>query len=455
VLGFLLVLAVFLASPVVDGGDGFLSVPTGHSLLYDRDLSLEEFSDSPWHDRHYAVATVNDHTINYFPWLSAVFTAPTIAAWDAVSSLGIVPNSATIIDEGSVGPLHLLAGSIVAAAGAVMLGLLTSKLFELMGPNRSNWVLPEAARRYSLLSWIVITGLGTSLWSAASRSTGQHATSVLIAGAAMLFVVRSLEDQPGRGTAIETAGLGALLALAYWARPTNIILTAVACAVIGLRQRRLLVALMCGLAGTHLAMLCLNMLLLGQPLPPYFAWGRVGMHPGFGEAVLANTISPSRGLLVFSPFLLGATLLLLRSRRRLMSGNVATYALASGAGAIAILLAVSGFKESWWAGLSYGPRFMTETLVLIGPLALLGLFGPAATRGPRRARAAAAGTVLVILSILSHSGGALVPGLTCSNRRIGTEAPQSIWSWSSPQSLSGPVALVTGPEETVNRLCSD
>lgn len=448
-MGLLLVFFVFCASPNVDSGDGFSITPTAHSLIYDQDLDLSEFRDADWFDRHYGVVQTEDRRQTYFPWLSAVFAAPTVVVWDALSIVGLVSNSSDQITAGTVGPLQVVGGSVSASLGAVMLALTTRRLFQLMAEtaaDREHSRLQSTHRmlttasvlgRWQVTLWIVVLGLGTSLWSVASRSVGQHAPSVLLGSIAMFLLTSMIGQHPMPRRVLSGMALGALLALAYWERPTNLVLSFVAIAVIGVCRRSVLPSLLAGLAATHMAALAANVVLVGRAVPPYFTGGRVGWHGEYLEAMAANVISPGRGLLLFSPFLAGAALLALPSRRSLMSRDLGVYSLVAAFGALGYLLIVSGFKESWWAGISYGPRFMTESVVLLGPLALLGLFGPARNTFLPTSVARAVAGLLIMASVVIHGSGAVLPDIDCWNARHG-DTSLGVWSWSDPLVLAGP-----------------
>jgi hypothetical protein len=429
-VGFVLVFLVYCSSHNVDNGDGFSALPSAHSLLYDRDLDLGEFRSTWWYEDHYGIVDVGDRRLTYFPWLSAVFATPVVALGDALSTVGLVENSEEAIAQGRVGALHLVPASLTAAAAAAVLGLVTRRLLGLVGR-------PEPLGRWSLTAWIVILGLGTSLWSVASRSMGQHAPSMLLGGIAALGLLRLLDADPAhlRRRALL---LGAVVALAYWERPTNLVLTGVVVTVLLLRRRQLAGPVVLSTVTTHLVVMALNLVLVGRAVPPYFAGDRVGWHADLPQAVAANLVSPARGLLMFSPFLLGAALLLLPSRRALLPRDLSTYAVVGAAGALVHLAVVSAFEESWWGGASFGPRFMSESVVLLGPLALVGLFGPT-TRAvvPLLARQTLAG-VLVAVSTVLHGSGALLPAVDCWNLARADLSPPGVWDWSEPQVLEGP-----------------
>lgn len=105
----------------------------------------------------------------------------------------------------------------------------------------------------------------------------------------------------------------------------------------------------------------------GQLLPPYYRPSRLSGTETFGEALLGNLISPGRGLLVFSPWLLGLPIGAIACARRLLREPLfwlaATWALLH-------LLAISGYPH-WWDGHSYGGRPFVEALPALLLLSLL------------------------------------------------------------------------------------
>ncbi|HTO00984.1 MAG TPA: hypothetical protein VL068_09945, partial [Microthrixaceae bacterium] len=247
---------------------------------------------------------------------------------------------------------------------------------------------------------------------------------------------------------------GTALALSYWIRPTNLVLAFLAIALLSLRQRRAIPPVLSGMLGAHLIMIGLNLVLLGVALPPYFKGSRLELHDQYLQAVAGNLISPARGLFIFSPFLLGALLLLMPSRWRLLDRNMRSYTLISLAGVGAYLLAVSGFAESWWAGISYGPRFMSESVVLMAPLALAGIFGPRIISGRRPALGYCVALAAIAFSMVTHGSGAQINGVMCWGDRGRDNYPSRVWDWSDPQFLEGPDLLIhDGLSNSMNASC--
>ena len=95
-----------------------------------------------------------------------------------------------------------------------------------------------------------------------------------------------------------------------------------------------------------------------QLLPDYYSPKRLYGN-SFWTAFMGNTISPSRGILVFSPFLLA----FLFSIRDFILIFIRKISLLLFAGWIILHLVVISKFPHWWGGFSYGPRLMIETFV--------------------------------------------------------------------------------------------
>ena len=101
-----------------------------------------------------------------------------------------------------------------------------------------------------------------------------------------------------------------------------------------------------------------------------------------GPGVLGLLVSPSRGLLVFSPVVLIA----LAARTTGPDGPVVRWTLA----AAAAQLLVYGSFSVWWGGHTYGPRYALDVLPLLIPAAAMGAARLAAGHAAGRLTAAAA-----------------------------------------------------------------
>jgi len=115
------------------------------------------------------------------------------------------------------------------------------------------------------------------------------------------------------------------------------------------------------------------------------------------------------------------------------AGTLTALDITVGASVIASWMLVSAFP-SWWAGWSYGPRFLTDVMPMI-----LWFLPPvlAAMADRRRVGLAIVATLLIAVSIAIHARGALAPSTAEWNWRptdIGVDRGR-LWDWSDPQFL--------------------
>src|SRR5262249_3816512 len=160
---------------------------------------------------------------------------------------------------------------------------------------------------------------------------------------------------------------------------------------------------------------------------PYFRASRVSLSPTTVEALLGNLVSPARGLLVFVPVSLLCAYGFLLKRR---AGTLSSLDVAVAVSAVGYWLLVSTFP-SWWAGWSYGPRFLTD----IARMLVWSLPPVLASIAEQRRRVLGVVAVLVILlSIAIQARGALSQSAVEWNwtpRDVGIDRGR-LWDWSDP-----------------------
>jgi hypothetical protein len=438
---FLLVLAVFLISPIAAISDPHPIPYTARSLLYDRDLDLKEYGADPAND--YALVRVDGQVISYFPWMTAVFAVPFVAGQDALSTTGLVPSVGDQIAAGDLDLFQRVSAGAITAAAVVLLALVTRRLLRLAGDPTDGtgrtdrwWFLPLTG---------TILALATPAWSTASRGLWQHGPGLLLLGGAWLAALY-VSDGPATGRDRTLALLsGALCGVAFWTRPTNAVFAVALFAFVAIRRRDVSLRWLIGSAATLVLGLLADIVLIGRALPPYFSAGRVSLHGDVPLAVATNLVSPSRGLLTFSPFVVLGLLTLAPRRRRLLGTDLTVFATAAVAASAAAVLVVSSFAENWWGGHSYGPRFLSESFVVLGPLALVTVFGPRPPGVWPRAVSTVVAPILIALSILAHAGGALTQATECWSRSPEDvdRHPERLSDWSDPEVLAG-LRIVSG-----------
>jgi hypothetical protein len=222
----------------------------------------------------------------------------------------------------------------------------------------------------------------------------------------------------------------------------------VAAAIVGIgaylffTDRRSLVLMILGALPVAIPFIAHNISWYGDILPPYYQGRDLRFSGTALEALAANLISPSRGLLVLSAWTLVSFLTLRR--------NMNALTLCLWGWCFAHLIAVSLF-DRWWGGHSFGPRFMSEVLP---PLMILGALG--IQRVKRRGAALSTLGLLVVVSVVLHSSGALSYATVVWNRYPGNidEAPRRVWSIARPQSLA-PLYLNIGAPRSSSTEATD
>jgi hypothetical protein len=212
-------------------------------------------------------------------------------------------------------------------------------------------------------------GLGTGFWSTASQTLWQTETAVFGLALAVLGFAAPADRISGRGAVAIGIGLG----LAGATRPQLAPVVAILLAGTWVRgtPRQALVAT--ALVGSFVAAICAaNLRWFGHPLGalPLLQETNALVHrtrASFNlqlEGFLGLLISPSRGLLVFSPVVLVAAA---GGARAFVAGwrSPLPWCLL----AIAAQYALYGSYAVWWGGHTYGPRYLVDILPLAVPLA--------------------------------------------------------------------------------------
>lgn len=466
----IVVLGVYLLSPVRDATEhdpAFVPL-SAHSLVHQRDLALDEFgaarlvghpivlSDGSlppgfvvgsvgaegWSQLQAAVDDPDVTVLDYFPWTSAIAAVPGVVLSDVIAAVGGGPDSSELIAERRFAFVHTASASLVVL-GAV-LALRAAALVVLSGSAERRRLLANGAA--------LVFALGTSAWTTGSRALWQQTPSLLMLSLALLCAVR-IDREPTPSDVGEkrapradpwVLGLGAAAAAAAIARPTNLAFAGIVVVWVLVRRRPVvatLASVATGAAAVVGLFVVVNLVLVDRLVPAYYSAGRVEPGGWFAEAVAANWVSPSRGLLVASPVLLlavpGAVVAWRDPERR-------SLVVALWTSVVAVTVSVSAFSQ-WWAGHSFGPRFMTEAVPQLVVLALPAVdvaFAPDRLRSGAPARGRAVAGLVVVLglagwSMAFHAVGAVAGASGCWNRYpVDVDSdPGRVWSIADAQVL--------------------
>jgi hypothetical protein len=440
VLVFLVALFVFGTSPVVSNGDSYLAVPTSMSVLNDADLDLDEYL-GPGTDggngylqradgsgeqipgvqmpRNLS-GTEWEHAFDHFPWTTAVIALPVIIVLEIGGVVGIdTLDVDRMIAEADTGLPNLIGGSLLAALTAAAITMTAAR------------VLPDGERRRRTVLTIGLTvAFATPLWSTLSRALWSQSTATLFIAIATLLAVRL--TQAGARPERTATLLGVVAALAYTARPTAAIVVVGLGAWLLLRDRALTVRYVAGGVAVAIPWIVVNVATYSSIQPPNFSSDRAGWRSETFEAIAANLVSPNRGLFVFSSIAVVAVagaVLAVRGRGAIDR----PLAIAAVVMVVAHLVVVSGSGESWWAGNSFGPRFMADTIPLLALLAIPAVEALRSNPGWLRRGA----FVLLGLSVAANGIGAWSKPAACWNVDpvLIDIDPSRVWDWDDMQLL--------------------
>ncbi len=201
--------------------------------------------------------------------------------------------------------------------------------------------------------------LATCVWAVAARGLWQHGPSAFFLAAALAVLTR-------RGRYEWTAGF--LLGMAVWTRPTDIVFAVALAAYVATARPRRTLAFFLLAAAVPAALLALyshvylgSVFLLGQ--------GQTirQFNGSFVPGLAGLLVSPSRGIVVFSPFLLFAVPSIAGAMRRPSRKEPWTCL----AWSLPAFLAVYARWGMWWGGWSFGYRLLIDAVPFLVVFAAL------------------------------------------------------------------------------------
>jgi hypothetical protein len=234
--------------------------------------------------------------------------------------------------------MEKVAASFLASLACVL-------MFLLLRRDGTRWSLPLA----------LAFAFGTNTWMISSQALWQHGTGELLIALALLLVVAPAS--PAR-----TASLGAVCVLMAANRPPDALIAGAVVLFAVWSRRRSALWLLAGAAVPLAALLYYNLNFIGHVAGGY-ALGKAPDEIFFRldwSGVAGLLVSPTRGLLVFSPFLVFVPVGLIQ---RLRAPSSRGLAVALGIAAVAQLLLYS--QTDWRAGVSWGPRYLTDLLPIL------------------------------------------------------------------------------------------
>jgi len=230
--------------------------------------------------------------------------------------------------------------------------------------------------------------------------------ALLLLAAAVYLLARSERGQ-GKPRLIL---LATLLSWGFFVRPiAALFIPPIALLVLLSDRRRFWIFASTGLTWL-LLFLIYSEWLFGTLIPDYFTRGEDMDLRHWGNGLAAGLISPSRGLLVFVPWVVMIGYGLIVYWRQLKQKRLASVMLL----ALVTHVVVQSSYRGWHAGHCYGARFSTDIVPLIVVLGILALEAAldwradsTTTRGMRRSLEATVLALLVTIGVLFNGAGAI------------------------------------------------
>jgi hypothetical protein len=392
--------------------DSALYLHTSLSIVREGNTNLDEYPDilaQVW----WPPDQVDGHQYDVAPIGIPVLSVPIVWLADRVWPLIGQGDFQQYLQHHYPVELQSLMASILVA--------LTAVLLYRMARRRLTWP-------YAVLLALLFA-FGTTAWSVVSRTLWQHGPSMLLLTLALIVALQA-QDKPQR---IQYIGL--IVALAYVTRPTNSIAVVAYTLFVFLFYRKWLWKYLAWAAVVAIPFIAYSLTTYQSILPSYYqAFVRLAAATFF-EALTGHWLSPSRGLLIFSPILILAIMGLWLTIKQRQWQRIDGLLL----GILGAHWIVVSLWWNWWAGVSFGPRIWSDMLPYLMYFIIPTLLAFAAWRGKRRWLAAVGGVVLIGWSVfVNYRGANASEPMDWNGQPAPIDAfPRRVWDWRDPQWLRG------------------
>lgn len=357
------------------------------SLIHEHDLDFNEFVENI--DKlEYYYRNINGRVVSSYPIIPGIFNTPVyFAAYLAGIDL-----------LGNTFPLSMITSAIIASFSVILL---------------YGCLLKICKNSITSFFFALIYVFATAVWSVACRSIWQHGPSLLLITISLFLILSKKQSWLSLS--------GFFLGLAVFNRPTNILIALPITVYIFFHHRKAMLKFLVLSLIPAFFLLAYSTFYWGDLLSLGQVQGGTGFDGRFFEGIAGLLISPSRGLLVFSPifvFSIFSAIVVLFNKN---TDPLYKYL------SVSMILFILLYSKwgMWWGGWTYGYRLLIEIVpvliiflslfwkdVLSKSFYLKGLFG-----------------VLLAFSIYVHFLGAFCypAGFNESPNNI-DQHPERLWS---------------------------
>ena len=221
------------------------------------------------------------------------------------------------------------------------------------------------------------------------------------------------------------------LAFSFVIRPTNSVSILLLSIFVFIKYRRYFLRYVLWSLIITCPFLIYNLYIYQSPFPSYYSLNKIASSSTFFEALLANMVSPNRGLLIFTPILIFSFYgCFLKIKNK--SFSLLDFIL----GLIIIFhwVAVSRYWH-WWAGHSFGPRVFVDAIPFFMYFLIPVFPSLSQEKGLKKTILSFLILSLILISFFIHGKGAFV-GDMWNVFPVDVEVkPARIWDWNDLQIL--------------------
>jgi len=325
---FVAALLVTFATNKYIGSDPKASLLVSESILTHQTIKLDHYGEDKLREYGYAIKNRGGHFYYYFPLGTPVVSLPFVAI---AKVFGLDVSSSRYLMQTGI--------TVVTSVLTLVFLMKLARLF----------LSPVNALLISAVFWF-----GTSLVSTSGTALWSHNFATLFALIAIYCAIKATRSNQAANWPV----IAIALFLAYFCRPSMAILAPFLLLYLFSYSRAAAIY-----AGILLAVLlgflvAFSLHEFGSFLPDYYLPKRLA-GGRFQQALLGNLFSPARGLFVYSPFILVAWLCYPFAQKKWDLKK--SWLLIGLAWPLCHLVMISRFPD-WWAGVSFGSRFMTGVI---------------------------------------------------------------------------------------------
>jgi hypothetical protein len=418
---FTLVYLVYIINfRTIGSGDTIPASLLPFSILENHNLYLDQFSyyfESNYEFTYGFLQKICGHTLSVYPIVTPVLITPLYILPFVIMKLAHIPMDMFHPGFALIMPiLEKLSASLIASFSTIFVFLSVRELIN---------------KRIAIIVALIFA-FATNTWTISSQGLWQHGLVELLLAMSIYLVL--INEKHASDKII--ISLGIISGLFVFNRPVDsILLIPIVYYIFGLRARRIAYYL-CAMSISGAPFLLYNIHYFGNLFGGMsYALSAFDGRSGFILPFMGLLISPSRGLFVYTPIMLFSILGYFRIFQ-MTNSKIRKFLFVMGISILALIIVYASFGV-WWAGWSYGPRFLTGMLPAL--VMFLGLYIKNINfniKYKKNLLVVCIFSIFLIWSVFAQIVGAFYYPLTNSSWDADPNVdhhPEKLWYWNDTQ----------------------